>query len=657
MGKKKQTNQGKAREKRAPSPPPPSPSPSVPTVVAGSGNAGQYQMLFAILVLVTCGVISYGAPRIFGKSVTVTAQESDERILASAPTATPQDRSCEDRFRSMLPFLGTSDEHAVRSLPVALHRNGEPTPCGESTVGAVLDELETHYRADGCRKRLKKYPFESLLTKSLHGVLAGACPSTESYGDESIGFLGYCDMGEDHTPILLDHERLVPVEYSGSTTSSLPCHFHTREGLRVTQTGLLSEWVQTALTNAHNSTECEGDEDSQTCAAAGREATAHLYAVPAGRVFMFAPTYVGELFDLPHVAGASDKSIYLEVLSLEPRVFDVFNFFNQEESKELVDRAIAEKSESHRIKRSTTGAGDKAVNSKRTSESGFDTHGKTALKIKRRCFSALGFDEYIDSHGDGLQILRYNVSKAYNSHLDWIDDPTGQLRHNFDSAGTGGNRFATILLYMSDLSEHDGGETVFPRGVPEQIPKEERVTKQQALEELRASERGSILKTGSWEEELTALCRSQLSVRPHSARAVLFYSQHPNGAVDKASLHGACPVLNDQKYAANLWVWNTPRNGFDGAPIKKKFQQGGQATLSSESRKITAVFSNSGEDPSMDRAELFYIDTFWGKLGKGDPKLSVNTFEGHVWNVNVDGKVVKTWTIRETDGPTQSMQL
>ena len=44
------------------------------------------------------------------------------------------------------------------------------------------------------------------------------------------------------------------------------------------------------------------------------------------------------------------------------------------------------------------------------------------LSPYRRCFSALGFDKYEESYSDGLQILRYNVSKAYNSHLDWIED-------------------------------------------------------------------------------------------------------------------------------------------------------------------------------------------------------------------------------------------
>lgn len=36
-----------------------------------------------------------------------------------------------------------------------------------------------------------------------------------------------------------------------------------------------------------------------------------------------------------------------------------------------------------------------------------------------------------------------------------------QLEHDYDTAHKGGNRFATILLYMTDLGEKDGGETVF----------------------------------------------------------------------------------------------------------------------------------------------------------------------------------------------------
>jgi hypothetical protein len=42
--------------------------------------------------------------------------------------------------------------------------------------------------------------------------------------------------------------------------------------------------------------------------------------------------------------------------------------------------------------------------------------------LNRRCFKALGFDEYSESHGDGLQILRYNLTTAYTPHMDWIED-------------------------------------------------------------------------------------------------------------------------------------------------------------------------------------------------------------------------------------------
>jgi hypothetical protein len=51
---------------------------------------------------------------------------------------------------------------------------------------------------------------------------------------------------------------------------------------------------------------------------------------------------------------------------------------------------------------------------------------------------------------------------------------------------------------------------------------------------------------------MVADCRSRLSIRPHAGRAVLFYSQHPNGEEDTSSLHGGCPVLSGVKWAVSL---------------------------------------------------------------------------------------------------------
>lgn len=341
---------------------------------------------------------------------------------AAPPSLAPQ--QCDLHFRNLLNLTKQTSSSSFfdttfRDVSFVVHRNGDATSCGKVDMGekVFVAQLKKNYEALGegvCLPELSKYQVESIVTKTFQDVLANNdCHSVEAYGTKKEGFLGFCDNGEKHTPILLDHDDLVPVT-TNAGESSLPCRFHSREGLRITRLDELTEMANRPCGDNENSATCHVVKDN------GRKEI-HLYAVPAGRVFMFAPSEVGEVFYLPHVMGALDKPIYLEVLNLEPRVFDVFNFFSREESKELVDRAMAETRESHRIQRSTTGAQSKSVNSRRTSESGFDTHGKTAVKVKkyvyfahfksisgflcicsqhilcsffRRCFKTLGFDEY-----------------------------------------------------------------------------------------------------------------------------------------------------------------------------------------------------------------------------------------------------------------------
>ncbi|EJK65613.1 hypothetical protein THAOC_13503 [Thalassiosira oceanica] len=546
----------------------------------------------------------------------------------------------ERAYKNIVGFQGDQDD-PFRGVDIHIHRNGEADPCsrqahyhedqdgdaGLSPTSKALLYAAERFAVDRPLDKFTKYDFDALLT---HALAVGN-------GNKMISeMLKMCDMGPGRTVIQLDHEKLVRIP----TVQSYPCHFHTREGLRVTS---LKQLATIAREEAKfPAGECtEADQTAGTCdnGATSERRELHLYAVPASRVFIFAPKYVGEIFELPHVSVPENLPVWLEVISLEPRVFDVFNFFDRDESAAIVDKALKETSESHRIKRSSTGASGYNVNSQRTSENGFDTHGKVSQAVKRRCMNVLGFDEYEESLTDGLQVLRYNKTTAYIPHLDWIDDYGKKQEHNFDSAGLGSNRFATILLYMSDLGVGDGGETVFTSGWPVGQAEEDHVQTNEAIDALRESgDVENILTRDSWEEKMVANCRSRLAVRPHSSRAVLFYSQNPDGTPDRSSKHGGCPVINGEKWAANLWVWNAPRGGFPGSPknqhvVEKNRSQGKVAENVGQKK---ASFINSKKDPAMKRAKLLFQDTFWGQLGWGDPPLNVNTFHGHQVSTGVN---------------------
>ncbi len=118
--------------------------------------------------------------------------------------------------------------------------------------------------------------------------------------------------------------------------------------------------------------------------------------------------------------------------------------------------------------------------------------------IYRRSLEMLGFDEYVESYTDGLQVLRYNKTTAYIPHMDWIDDPGLTSPHDFESSKVGTNRYATVLLYMTNLNEGDGGETVFKSGWPVGLPVEERRERFDVLQELRQTGEVSFLRENSW---------------------------------------------------------------------------------------------------------------------------------------------------------------
>lgn len=297
-------------------------------------------------------------------------------------------------------------------ITLAVHHNGNPAICGTAPFSlrllrSALVAMTACASESESEDDLSKYQVESLLTEFFAsalqqgdggadcGVVVASDAAVDSAADTASGdttgtlngitsgLLSFCDMGPEKTVVQNDFDDLIHVPSS----DTLPCRWFTREGLRITSLAQMGDLLQ-EQTRANNNcttstTNNNGDAaapESQTCAA---QNMLHLYAAPAGRVFMFAPSFVGETFTINHVKDADEKIITLEVLSLEPRVFDIVNFFNEQESNELVEKALKETSETYRFHRSTTGTSGASVFNKRTSENAWDTHGATALKVKR----------------------------------------------------------------------------------------------------------------------------------------------------------------------------------------------------------------------------------------------------------------------------------
>ena len=76
-----------------------------------------------------------------------------------------------------------------------------------------------------------------------------------------------------------------------------------------------------------------------------------------------------------------------------------------------------------------------------------------------------------------------------------------------------------------------------------------------------------------------------LRVVPRTGDSVLFYSQRGDASLDGYSLHGSCPMIEGEKWAANLWVWNRPRDEIDRAKSKARGSNG-----------LSVVFKNTGSD-------------------------------------------------------------
>ncbi|VFQ70146.1 unnamed protein product [Cuscuta campestris] len=122
-------------------------------------------------------------------------------------------------------------------------------------------------------------------------------------------------------------------------------------------------------------------------------------------------------------------------------------------------------------------------------------------------------------NGEGLQVLHYEVGQKYEPHFDYFLD-------EFNTKN-GGQRIATLLMYLSDVEE--GGETVFP------------------------SAKGNFSSLPGW-NEMSECAKRGLSVKPKMGDALLFWSMRPDATLDPLSLQGGCPVIRGNKWSSTKWM-------------------------------------------------------------------------------------------------------
>ena len=153
---------------------------------------------------------------------------------------------------------------------------------------------------------------------------------------------------------------------------------------------------------------------------------------------------------------------------------------------------------------------------------------------------------------------------------------------------------------------------------------------------------------------MVRVCQSKhsLSVKPKKAHAILFYSQNPDQTADPMSLHGGCPVLKGQKWAANLWVWNRPRNGNWLHDFTK-----GKYVLKPENQNRSIGIDIGADIP---QGKLFFNmipieddaseadeskTKFFTNVAAGYSQV-LNTYVGHRFSLHVGPNDKKVWSAR-----------
>ena len=263
------------------------------------------------------------------------------------------------------------------------------------------------------------------------------------------------------------------------------------------------------------------------------------------------------------------RAVTLHTLSEHPRLFRVDNILSGDECDAIVAlaRPQLQPSTTHHIARD----GTRILTAWRTSDSAwlpkaYDRASPAVATLTQRAARALRLPRDLVEAGNQLQIIHYDGAGHYHPHYDsrrlvkltpadedagsTKDAPDDDARAKYPVAA----RYATLLVFLSDVPPGHGGNTTFPFARMGAIP-----------HELSQSITSRNPRAQHFWDTWGTLCDSNpdsiaKSFAPKKGSALLFYNHGLGqdglvGDLDPWSLHGGCAVRpGAEKWAANLWI-------------------------------------------------------------------------------------------------------
>ena len=228
--------------------------------------------------------------------------------------------------------------------------------------------------------------------------------------------------------------------------------------------------------------------------------------------FQYSCDRVGKEF---HLRGGQ----VLRVVSTSPCALEVENLLDEDECDAI--RVLAQRQGLHE---------SETISAKLDTRSSFNTwiqpsspsfHNADEAELQKkvdRIFSKaaetlrIPYDIFLNVT-EPFQVVSYTVGQEYQGHFDFSFPPSDYPQQP--------TRFATMLFYLN------GGD------------------------ETHESKKDAVLGLGG-ETEFPLAKPCPIKVAPKTGKAVLFYSQLPDGNMDERSLHAALPVIEGTKWLANL---------------------------------------------------------------------------------------------------------